>query len=81
MLLYTKIQIKIKNKNHNINLKMDNFVLKNKSLKNVPKFLNNTTHGYNHKTNSWHCLLCGVDIGINNPRQLYAKTFCSNKIY
>ena len=32
--------------------------------------------GYNPKTNSWHCLECGVNMGNNNPRQLCGKTYC-----
>ena len=27
-------------------------------------------------TNSWHCLTCGVDMGIHNPRQLCGKWKC-----
>lgn len=32
--------------------------------------------GFNKKTNSWHCLNCGIDMGPNNPRQLCGKTYC-----
>ena len=35
-------------------------------------------YGYNSKTGEWHCLLCGVSMGINNPRQLCRKTYCEN---
>ena len=37
--------------------------------------------GYNNKTNSWHCTRCGVDMGINNPRQLCKKWFCEKKSF
>ena len=33
-------------------------------------------YGYNHKTNSWHCLGCGEDMGEHNPRQYCRKSFC-----
>ncbi len=36
----------------------------------------NKVYGYNSKTNSWHCLECGVDMGPNNPRQLCGKSRC-----
>ena len=32
--------------------------------------------GYNPETDSWHCLECGIDMGINNPRQLCGKIRC-----
>lgn len=32
--------------------------------------------GYNPKTDSWHCLQCGVDMGPQNPRQLCGKWRC-----
>ena len=35
-------------------------------------------YGYNYKTDSWHCLECGIDMGRCNPRQLCGKTYCSN---
>jgi len=35
-------------------------------------------YGYNPKTESWHCVLCGSDMGINNPRQLCGKSYCYN---
>ena len=38
----------------------------------------NKVYGLNFETQSWHCLLCGEDMGINNPRQLCGKTFCEN---
>jgi hypothetical protein len=33
-------------------------------------------YGYNSKTQSWHCLTCGVDMGPQNPRQLCGKWRC-----
>ena len=36
-------------------------------------------YGYNPKTDSWHCLECGIDMGKCNPRQLCRKTYCENK--
>jgi hypothetical protein len=38
-------------------------------------------YGYNNKTNSWHCTRCGVDMGINNPRQLCKKWFCEKNSF
>lgn len=36
-------------------------------------------YGYNTKTCDWHCLECGISMGKNNPRQLCAKYYCSEK--
>ncbi len=36
-------------------------------------------YGYNEKTNSWHCLECGDDMGPTNPRQLCGKYYCRSK--
>lgn len=38
----------------------------------------NIIRGYNELTNSWHCNICGQDMGPNNPRQLCRKTYCEN---
>lgn len=35
-------------------------------------------YGYNSKTDDWHCTLCGISMGRNNPRQLCRKTYCDN---
>lgn len=35
-------------------------------------------YGYNPETDSWHCLECGDNMGLNNPRQLCGKYFCRN---
>lgn len=37
--------------------------------------------GYNPKTNEWHCLECGISMGVDNPRQLCGKIYCYNAIY
>lgn len=34
--------------------------------------------GYNIETNSWHCTMCGDDMGEHNPRQLCGKYYCRN---
>ena len=58
----------------------------NNNLKNKKKKINNCdnlekiTYGYNSKTNSWHCTMCGVDMGENNPRQLCGKIWCENLV-
>lgn len=36
------------------------------------------TYGFSNKTNSWHCLVCGDDMGSMNPRQLCGKSKCYN---
>jgi len=38
-------------------------------------------YGYNSQTDSWHCLICGEDMGKTNPRQLCGKTYCYNKYF
>ena len=35
-------------------------------------------YGYNKETDSWHCIICGEDMGKNNPRQLCGKYICHN---
>jgi hypothetical protein len=35
-------------------------------------------YGYNDETGSWHCTMCGLDMGIHNPRQLCGKIYCYN---
>lgn len=32
--------------------------------------------GFNEETFSWHCLICGIDMGPGNPRQLCGKWKC-----
>lgn len=36
--------------------------------------------GYNPKTNNYHCLECGIDMG-NYPGQLCRKWYCDEKDY
>jgi hypothetical protein len=36
----------------------------------------NIIYGFNPDTLSWHCLGCGVDLGVHNPRQFCMKSFC-----
>jgi rubrerythrin len=36
----------------------------------------NKVYGYNLKTDEWHCIVCGISMGRNNPRQLCGKTKC-----
>lgn len=38
-------------------------------------------YGYNSETDSWHCLVCGEDMGRTNPRQLCGKYYCYNNKY
>jgi hypothetical protein len=35
--------------------------------------------GYNSETYDYHCLVCGISMGPNNPRQLCRKTWCPNE--
>lgn len=35
-------------------------------------------YGYNDKTDEWHCTLCGISMGKDNPRQLCGKIICYN---
>ena len=37
--------------------------------------------GLNPKTNSWHCIECGINMGPQNPRQLCGKTVCLNNAF
>lgn len=41
-------------------------------------FRKRKVYGYCNKTCSWHCLICGENMGPNNPRQLCGKTYCHN---
>jgi hypothetical protein len=40
---------------------------------------NKKIYGFNPITMSWHCILCGIDIGKYNPRQYCGKSHCYNK--
>lgn len=48
---------------------LPNLSIGNKKTKNIIK-------GYDPETDSWHCLMCGVDMGSSNPRQLCGKYRC-----
>jgi hypothetical protein len=37
-------------------------------------------YGFNKDTLEWHCLNCGISMGINNPRQLCGKYKCDGII-
>ena len=37
-------------------------------------------YGCNPATNCWHCLICGLNMGINNPRQYCKKTYCDQMV-
>ena len=44
------------------------------------KKIKQKVYGYNKKTEEWHCLECGISMGINNPRQLCGKYVCDGYI-
>jgi hypothetical protein len=52
----------------------DYFTINNDKNFNKEKLI----RGYNEKTESWHCIECGEDMGSTNPRQLCGKYFCHN---
>jgi len=54
--------------------KIIKFDKNNKNTNNLKKKI----YGYNSETDSWHCVECGIDMGINNPRQLCGKIYCVN---
>lgn len=37
---------------------------------------NQIKKGYCEKTECWHCTICGINIGKDNPRQLCGKYYC-----
>ena len=41
---------------------------------------NKKVYGYNRKTDSWHCIQCGIDMGQEHPRQLCRKYYCENEM-
>ena len=43
-------------------------------------FKKKKVYGYNKETEEWHCLECGISMGINNPRQLCGKYVCNGYI-
>lgn len=48
---------------------------KNKTKKRKSDVLE-VVKGYNPDTDSWHCTICGQDMGKQNPRQYCMKTYC-----
>jgi len=58
-------------KKNKLNIEFDNNIFDN-------NIFDKKIYGYNLITNSFHCLSCGIDMGIENPRQLCNKTWCSN---
>jgi hypothetical protein len=36
--------------------------------------------GYDAKCDTWRCIVCGVDMGPQNPRQLCNKTYCPEQL-
>jgi len=44
--------------------------------------INNNNNNNNNKTNTKcsgnFCVMCGINLGYNNPRQLCRKTYCEN---
>jgi len=52
----------------------DFFSYKNKKKRKLEEKI----FGYNPQTNSWHCTVCGIDMGEFNSRQLCRKTYCEN---
>ena len=41
-------------------------------------YVKDKIYGYNPKTESWHCVGCGIDMGKHNPRQYCCKSYCEN---
>lgn len=60
-----------------INEEESDFIIK-KLLTLILYKVDNTkkVYGYNCKTGSWHCMVCGTDMGIENSRQYCNKTYC-----
>ncbi len=59
----------------------DYFYSKKRKQKYITDFfrkIKKKCYGYNYETDSWHCNICGIDMGTNNPRQLCGKIYCSN---
>jgi len=59
--------------------KITDFYQSIKSDKNKLYKSNPIIRGYNPETNDNHCLVCGISMGPNNPRQLCGKTWCPNE--
>ncbi len=59
----------------------DYYSLTNDNKEQSKKVIITNVFGYNDKTDSWHCLECGDDMGPTNPRQLCGKSYCRNNYY
>jgi hypothetical protein len=59
--------------------KITDFYKPIKSDKNKLNKSNPIIRGYNSETGDNHCLVCGISMGPNNPRQLCGKTWCPNE--
>jgi hypothetical protein len=73
-LINTKIDSNQSNNNLDLDLHQtdSNYSSNSNDLSNE----DNTVYGYNVLTESWHCTLCGIDMGPHNPRQLCGKYYC-----
>jgi len=75
-LLYIYICKEYKYKNMAKKTKNSNQKLLTDYYKSADKEKNETKiYGFNEKTNQWHCLDCGTNMG-DNPRQLCGKYYC-----
>ena len=36
-------------------------------------------NNYEMNNYEWHCIICGVSMGCDNPRQFCAKSYCANE--
>jgi hypothetical protein len=58
---------------------IDKCIINNNNNNNNNNYNNNNN---NNKTNTKcsgnFCILCGINLGYNNPRQLCRKTYCEN---
>lgn len=65
----------------NIKNNQKNQVKHNENSSNDIQETEEIIYGYNPKTGSNHCTLCGIDMGPMNPRQLCGKIFCYSEDY
>ena len=75
------VPIKTKTKTKNQSLIIDFIKIKDNKKYLLEQKNTQLVYGYNWKTDSWHCLECGEDMGKTNPRQLCGKTHCHNKYF
>jgi hypothetical protein len=75
---YDLKSITIHKNNEKENSDVLNIVIDSKYVSNCDSnSINYKVYGYNKKTDNWHCLECGENMG-NNPRQLCGKNYCLN---